>query len=81
MKPGITTITKSQYGLSTVEVGNDERAIHVSFGTLLITLSNIDDINTIMVRASAHDYHGKSIPVEMSANTVLNQVAFTVKMD
>lgn len=84
MKQGTTTITPPAIpGFPpTINVGNDDRAVRVSFGTLTIYLSNRSDPTTVIVRAEAHDQHGRSIPVESrGATDIRNQVEFRIRME
>lgn len=82
MKPGTTTITPPTIAgfPATVHVGSNERAVRVSFGAITIYLSNRGDPGTVIVRAEAHDTHGRSLPVQSRGTTdVRNQVEYTVE--
>lgn len=83
MKQGRTTITHPDGGFAPrVDVGNDDRAVWVSFGTLIFYLSNQGDVATVIVRAEAYDQHGRNIPVESrGATDIRNQVEFSIRME
>lgn len=72
MKQGKTVLHDSRPGLSPrVEVGTDDRAVWVSFGTYAIFLSNVGDITTVTARCEGYDSHGHPVPVEVHPFTDL----------
>ena len=79
MKPGTTTITPASIpGFPpTVNVGDNDRAVRVAFGSLTIYLSNLSDPTVVIVRAEGHDARGNTVPVETrGATDVRSQVEY-----
>ena len=81
MKPGKTTLTEGRKGfLPVVEVGRDDSAVRVSFGTMQFVLSS-HEAGLVILRAEAYDVNGHSVPVEShGASDVRNQFEFRVNL-
>ncbi len=70
MKQGETILVKGRHGTPPrVEVGNDDRMVWVSFGTISVLLNNIGNINVITVRTDARDENGRPLPVDVRLST------------
>ena len=81
MKPG-TTIIKERTDRTfppIIQVGADDRIVHVEFGTITITLSAADGGRTVVARGRANDEKGMALPLSMrGATDVRNTAEFTV---
>ncbi|CUS05383.2 protein of unknown function (plasmid) [Candidatus Promineifilum breve] len=63
MKNGKTILRENTNGFPpTVEVGGDDRAVHVSFGTIVISLS-MAGAYTIVATARARDQNDRALPM------------------
>lgn len=79
MKNGTTTIAEraDKRFPPTVLVGNDDRIVRVSFGTMQIVLSNLGDANVIIARAEAYDQQHHPLPVSTRGSSdIKNQIEF-----
>lgn len=81
MKPGKSTLTHNSNGFPpVVEVGRDESAVRVSFGTMQFLLST-REAGVVIVRAEAYDVNGYAVPVEShGASDIRNQFEFRCPM-
>ena len=77
MKPGKTTIKSADAGFPPiVEVGDDDRAIWVSFGSVKFYLSNLSNPSVVIVRSQG----GNDVRIEsFGVSDVQNQFEFHVK--
>ena len=77
MKAGKTTLTEGRKGFPpVVEVGRDDSAIRVSFGTMQFVLS-CREAGLVIVRAEAYDQNGHMVPIDShGASDIRNQFEF-----
>ena len=81
MKRGQTAIVRSSIAgfPPTVEVGDDDRAVYVSFGSVTFLLSNRGRADVVIVRAEASDDRGNVVRVmSYGVSDVQNQYEFHV---
>lgn len=80
MKPGTTTITPPTLAgfPPTIHVGDNDRAVRVSFGAIQIFLSNQSHANVIIVRAEPGD---EQVRIDTrGATDICNQIEFHVEV-